>query len=607
MPETDTTVSKLNPMARGFFDRLRLAIDTESAYGRLASWITNNTMLDGKLFSFKDHEFQEAIINDTHRRQVIRKCSQVGLSEAAAREAIGSVATSRGSHFIYALPTKTFASSFSTSRIQPIIDESEVVRAMTTTGAAMSAHLKKIGTSYLHIGGTSGSTNGAISVPAKKLVFDEFDFCDMRIAGQYESRLKHAPECPTTHVKGWIKWFSTPTLPHYGVDAKFQNSDQKHYHVDCDCGHTFAPAYTDIRIPGTPKDWKIATLTKDEVSGNLFDFKRAYMACPVCHKDVWDELCNPKKRRWIAKKPLVTEISGWQVHPWDCPRVNSIPSVILQMVGYENQADFMNFGIGLPFEDSTNSFLSGPVLGLVRCPWNPDGGQGYFMGVDVGRTSHIVIGKPVNLLGKIRLQIHYLERFRSSKEKPLPERVKELMKLYGVRCNVMDSQPDFSAVNAVAARYPNTTFGCEYTESRPSSELSNLRVITEANIVKAYRTGSLNELMKANNGGQIVYPQMINDSVKVEVEEIAENFKNIKKVRAPDKKTGVMKESYIKLDGNDHYTHAINYLLMAVEIKGVLALSAEVPAPMGINTFTPLQHDTAKPSRLIGSYQNIRR
>lgn len=607
-PETDKVV--LNPMARGFLDRLTLAIDTEAAYGNLSGWIEKNTMIEGQAFSFKDHEFQQAIINDTSRRIVIRKCSQVGLSECAAREVVGVTATSRGSHFIYVMPTKSFAGGFSTSRIQPIIDESDVVKAMTGTGAAKSTFLKKIGSSYLHVGGTAGSTSGAISVPAKRLIFDEYDFCEMRVAGQYESRLKHAPECPKTHQKGWIKWFSTPTLPMYGVDEKFAESDQKHYNVTCDCGCTFAPDYfKHIVIPGTPKGFKMKELTVDDVKAERYQFDKAYVECPECKKDVWEALCNPERRTWVPKFPG-RKISGWQVHPWDCPKINSIPSIFQQMPGYENYADYVNFTLGLPYEDTQNSFLSNPLLGKVqRCVWNDGGGTGYFLGCDVGRTSHIMIGKPVRTKAGVKIEIHYMERFKTSKEKVLGTRIKELMKLYSIRCAVIDSQPEFSTVNTVAAKYPTRTFGCEYMENRPAdqkavkqaTELSNIRVIEDANIVKAFRTGTFNDLLKMHNGGDIVYPDMLNDHVTSELKEAADNFKNLKKVRMPTP-TGDVKETWVKITGNDHYLHALNYLTMAIEIKGVMALTEAVAAPMDVLAFDTNGPQTVDMGHTLNSF-----
>ncbi len=608
---------KLNPIAQGFLDRLILALDTEAAYGNMTHWIEKNTMLEGRAFSFKDHEFQMDIINDTSRRVVVRKCSQVGLSECSARLAIGVTATAKDSHFIYVMPTKAFAGSFATSRIQPIINNSEVVKAMTAMGSSKSTFLKEIGTSFLHIGGTAGSTSGAISVPAKRLFFDEFDFCDPRVSGQYESRLKHAPECPDTHVKGWITWFSTPTLPYYGVDEKFQNSDQKHYNVICNgCKTCFAPDYErDIKIPGTPKGWKIKSLTPEDVHLDRYQFDKAYMACPECGKDVWEELCTPENRKWVPKYPG-RKISGWQVHPWDCPKINSIPSIIQQITGYENFADYYNFTVGLPYEDNTNSFVSGPILGDVhRCVWNPDGGSGYFMGVDVGRTSHIMIGKPkwigTGLSRRMQIEVHYLERFRTTKDKTLDLRIVELMKFYKVRCCVIDSQPEFSTVNKVASKYPNKTFGCEYQENRPADQkatkdsqgLSNIKIKEEANIVKAFRTGTFNDLMKMHNRGDVIYPAMVTDLVKQELHEAADNFKNLKKVRQPTP-TGEVKETYVKLNGNDHYLHALNYLSMAIEIKGAMAYSSDCAAPMTVGSFDTYGKQNAKPAVVVASERN---
>lgn len=605
-------VVTLNPLARGFYDRIVLAVDTTAAYGNLSNWLEKNTMIEDRPFSFKDHECHIAIVNDTSRRVVVQKCSQVGVSELSVRRIIGVTATSRGSHSMYVMPTVNFAKSFSTSRIQPVIDGSEVVSAMTGVGASKSALLKKIGTSYLHIGGTAGSTSGAISVPAKQVVFDEYDFCDMRVAGQYESRLKHAPECPETNLKGWVTKFSTPTLPNFGINKEFEASDQKHYHVKCKCGYSFAPNYSrDIKIPNAPKDFDIKSLTAEDINSEVFEVKKAYIACPKCDRNVWEELCDPSKREWVPKFPG-RSISGYQIHPWDVPKVNSVPSILMQIAGYENPADFYNFTVGIPYEDKENAFSSSPLIGGKRCIWNDVGGTGYYLGCDVGRTSNIVIGKPVHRtkLSGEKLEVHYMERFRTTKTKTLDERLCELIKRFGVRCAVIDSQPDFSVINKVARKFPTRTFGCEYQENRPaemtttkkSTNLSNIAANPDTHIVKAYRTGTLNELLYAHNDGEILYPIRSLPDAIIETDVAAENFKNIKKVRKPDKLGGA-KETYIKLDGNDHYVHAMNYLRMAVEIKNEVSKIGVVGAPVTVASvnLNPTNH---KPAILIGSEVN---
>lgn len=598
---------ELNPLAQSFLDRLILALDSEAAYANMGNWLCNNTSIDGHRFSFKDHEFQEAIVNDTSRRSVVRKCSQVGLSEASARLALGISGTSRSSHFIYIGPTSDWVRKFSSSRIETVIDESEVLTEMTKKGS-QSVLLRKIGTSYLWFGGTKGNT-AAISIPAKRLWFDEYDFCDMKVAGQYESRIRHAPECEVTKFKGWMTKFSTPTLPNFGVDIDFQQSDQKYYHVTCDCGHQFAPDFfRDVVIPNAPKGFDIATLRKEDL--HHYDTDNAYIACPKCKKDVWEELCTPSKREWVAKYPDRV-ISGWQVSPWDAPKVNSMPSLFKQMAGYENIADFYNFSLGIPYEDNTNSFSTEPVMSPTgRCYWNEAGGsEGYYMGVDVGRTSNIAIGTAKRNMktGKIRIDINYLERFKASIDKTLDVRVCELMRLFNVLCCVIDSQPDFTVINKVAAKFPGKVFGCEYQESRPSDqtitkdskELSNIRVKDDIAIVKAYRTGVLNDFMKLQNGGAIRYPQFVSDAVKDECREVAKNLQNLKKVRRPDLKTGDTYETYIKLDGNDHYCHTLSYLNIAVQIKGALIETGEVPAPTTVMSF-PMHKPKEEKRNLIG-------
>lgn len=76
---------------KGFFDRLKLSISQNQSLDFMPQWLEENTShpLDSaKQWSFVDHEFQIDILRSTSHRQTVKKCSQVGLSELAARKAL---------------------------------------------------------------------------------------------------------------------------------------------------------------------------------------------------------------------------------------------------------------------------------------------------------------------------------------------------------------------------------------------------------------------------------------------------------------------------------------------------------------------------------------
>lgn len=572
----------MNELAKGVFDRVNLAVNVNKGLANISIWLTKYTRLDGKPFSFKDHEMQIAICNDTNRRTVIQKCSQVGMSELAARKALATAAMSKGKHLLYVLPTRTFATKFSSSRLTPIIEDSPMLKGMVSK-SVKSTELKQIGTSFMHLGGTSSSVTGAISVPATYLIHDEFDFMDLVVAGKFQSRLKHASEDEFGR-KGWISTFSTPTVPEYAVNAEFLKSDQKHYAVRCQCcDHEFIPDYfEDIKIPDY--DGTIADLDPADIERGMLKISEAYMACPECSVNVKEALEDPKHRRWIATNPD-SIISGYQIHPWDVPKINSIPSILMQMPEYENQADYFNFTVGIPWVDKENSFVVENVDNNAKAKWIEFGTGNYFMGVDVGKTSNIVIGQ-LNPDGSE--SIVYLERYKISGSKaPLFQRIIHLCTMFRIVCCVVDAAPDFTTALEVIKALPlGVAYACEYTRSKFNGldiiSIQDNRETPEQHVVKANRTGTLQDFLRAHNSGLINYPNPTKAPCKTELAEVKLNLKNTKKIRVKNA-DGDIEERFVKT-GPDHYAHAINYFRIAVKISGVKQ-SVEYSYPPSVKKF----------------------
>lgn len=65
------------------FQRLRAGASQATAIAELSRWISDNTFIQGKPYSYLHHEYQERILNSTAVEKVCRKCSQVGISELA--------------------------------------------------------------------------------------------------------------------------------------------------------------------------------------------------------------------------------------------------------------------------------------------------------------------------------------------------------------------------------------------------------------------------------------------------------------------------------------------------------------------------------------------
>ncbi len=228
-------------------EQIESAIHNKFDQTQAVQWITTHTTLQGRRFSFKDHEYQERILQSEAPEKVIRKCSQVGISELSARLALCYSDVMRGFNQIYTLPTHSQAQRFAKTRVDPIIQDSSRLKAKLSK-TVDSATTKQLGSNFLYFTGTYGE-NTAISVPADHLFHDEVDFSDQEVLGKFNSRLTHSQY-------KWKTSLSTPTVGGFGIDKMFVTSKRHFNFVKCcHCSKYFYPDYMKhVAIPDFDDD-----------------------------------------------------------------------------------------------------------------------------------------------------------------------------------------------------------------------------------------------------------------------------------------------------------------------------------------------------------------
>jgi hypothetical protein len=143
------------------------------------------------------------------------------------------------------------------------------------------------------------------------------------------------------------------------------------------------------------------------------------------------------------------------------------------------------------------------------------------------------------------------------------------MDYYGVVKAVIDAAPDFTtALRLIEQNYVGRVFGCYYTHSR-SKKLTDEVVDEAASVLKTYRTGSLDSLVKAVNGGMFRFP------VHDEMDTVKSHLTVLKRIKELDSRGDIMGR-WIS-NGPDHYGHALNYLLMAHHQLGYIASGHKSP------------------------------
>lgn len=556
----------LNPTARGFLERVSAASRAVADFSGISRWLVDNTRDprdSTKPWSFQDHEYQIDIANDARPQVVARKCAQVGLSELQVRLMLAMLAIYNNVTAIYTLPTTSFARQFTRSRVDPVVASSPALRSLVTASND-SSELKQIGSAFLYIRGSFGQ-GAAISIPADILITDEVDFSNQKALTTFASRLGHAKMGGGHGIR---RGFSTPTVEGFGVSKTFDLSTQAYYLAKCDhCHQWVCPSFMDdVIIPGF--DRPIIELEPPDVNDTRYRIADAHLHCPECRGVLTvANLADPTKRQWVEKHPG-RAIGGYQVSPFDVPTINPIPKTLGTLADFE-KADWVNFKLGLPFEDAENAFLRERIdrfttLRMVQPA--PMAARGCVMGVDVGKTSWVVIGLPHGA----RIKILWMERVVQDGNDRLHNRLVELMDWFGVVKCVIDAAPDFSiALKLVEHSYVGQAYANYYVRTA-GKKLTERDVQEDDRVLKTDRTRSLDILVKEVNGGVFEFPH------GGEIELFRDHLMAIKRVKEINNQ-GELVARWINT-GPDHYGHALNYLRLASGLLGYRGAKTSSPA-----------------------------
>lgn len=515
----------------------------------LSEWITTNTKLGGIPYSYQDHEYQEVILNDTSKEVNVRKCSQVGVSEASARMALAMCNVINPMTVIYTLPTAHFAATFMKTRVDTIIQYSDTIKT-NLRASNDNSEVKQFNESFLYLKGSS-SNNAPISIPADVLIHDELDFSDQEVIGQYPSRL--------THSKWRLKrQFSTPTVPGYGIDKAFQNS-RRFFNICkcCHCNHYFIPDYFEhVKIP----DYKKSLREVNKFLLTQIRWQEAAVHCPKCDK-IPD--LGPKYREYICENGEESHVAaGYQVTPFDAPKIVTPSDLVVASTTYSRYQDFVNFGLGLAVEDSEATLVKDELERLFVYLDNPNPGT-YVMGVDVGNTYHFVVGK-VDPYGDI-LIVH-TERVPMSKARTT---YAELHRKYRVICTVIDSGPHAETVMALQATDPNL-YASVYMRSKSLLTHTVVEKDSDKELGKEFvRQVNVNRSRALDAYMEFIRENHLQIVASAEQEIIINHHTSMKRVRQFDHESGEMTYSWQKTDGEDHYHHAFLYCYLAAKIRGV--------------------------------------
>lgn len=500
------------------FDQLLNSIEQrfssgDEAPGSIGQWAERTPIiLDGRPFTFERHEYLQVPYEDDHPFQVEMKAAQVGNTTKAILRTLFYARFRNLVGILYLFPSRTDVLDFSRGRINTLISENpnSIGRWLTDTD---SAGLKRIWNTSLYLRGMQ-SRVGLKSVPVDMIVFDELDEAPQNSVDMAMERMGHSEF-------RIVSMLSNPTLPDYGIDKAFQETDQRYWLLRCErCGEytCLEDSFPDCLL---------------EVGG------RVMRGCHKCHAEL-----NPSIGEWVAKRPSIIDKRGYHYSQLFSHYIEPA-SILHQFRTTNNMTDFFNLKMGVPFVEAINRLTVQEVLALCGNDGIASSDPGpCSVGVDQGKELHVVVGK--RHPGRAGSIIH-VGVYRDWEE------LDRLMKVFRVSRCVVDALPETRNARAFAERHRGRVFLNYYNEHQKGKYRWNEADLT----VQCNRTESLDSSHNEILNGKVVFPKECEI-----VQEFAQHLHNVAKRLEEDEETGSKRYVYVRL-GPDHFRHAFNYEAMA--------------------------------------------
>ena len=490
----------------------------------------NRIRLQAGPYKLEGHEWQVRPMDSTHKHRVGRKAAQMGWSEMEVLRTLhGMIHGYYPTGCLYLFPTGDDVSDFSKARFNPLIaDNPEMIgRYVQSTD---STNIKRIGTGMLYlrgarltatIEGSKKDSSKLRSIPVDKLSLDERDLMDVKAVHMAIERMSHSK------VQEYSS-FSTPTVPGFGIDKEYKESNQLVWMIKCR---------------------KCNTHTCLELEFPECVTETGLRLCKKCRQSI-----RSVDGDWVAKHPSIIDIEGWFISQLNSPYVSPAKILSLFLDPPEgNLQEVYNSKLGRAYIAAENKLTRNDVYATCGQDIMSSASPGpCAMGVDVGKLLHVVIG---GRLSQSRKRI--LKQIRVSSF----DDVHDLAKRFNVQSAVIDVFPETRMVRAFQVAEPYEVWLCDYTDNPGSMAKWN----EKDNTIKAHRTelcDSVHDLIAKE--ARCIIPRKCD-----EVVQYATEMASIAKVLEEDKKSGGKIYRYRSLD-DDHYYHATGYFLLAAKRVGTL-------------------------------------
>lgn len=472
------------------------------------------------------------------RRLTVMKPTQIGMSTMGIVRLL-HFADNWTIRAMYTLPRQVDVLDFTTTRLDPTILGSP--RLKDKLGKVNSAHAKSLGSSYIYI---TEMTVEPRMLPIDALFIDEVDLSDSNNIGTAFNRLD---------ASRWklAYFFSTPTLPNFGIHSMYEDSDKRQWVIRC-------PSCSTEQV----MDWD-ANL---RIVGSQANPEKVFFGCASCSREITPEIIS--SGRWVAQRPHLSgehigyHLSQMLTHsPTDLYKRFRDPQTKL--------IEFYRKSLGKPYELSGGSierddFLVNSFDEPYKEERASDGKSQYYMGIDQGNELQVLVGKREPDNPNILKVVH-------SERVPLDhgyDRAAQLMHLFKIRTCVTDGSPNRHSALKFARQFPGRVLLADYIEQQ--KEISIVKKDSKSKVrtfITINRTGNFDALMEEIRGGQWKLPGMpphLTPEIELVIDQVTALKRDIEMRKTI---SGEVQVAVWKAIRPDHFGHSMGYLRLAMETQ----------------------------------------
>ena len=519
----------------------------------LLDWIAHHKImiqagLKVRPFSLEGHEYLREIYSEHAPEEVYEKAAQVGISVYHVLKALW-LCDQYELKVLYYFPTDDAVEEFGTDRLDPIINNtlylSERVSEARETGGAYNRGLKQIGKSKVFMRGMM--TKGKVkTVDGDYLVLDELDEANQENKDFAFDRILHSS-------LQWSSELSQPTLPDFGIDQSFGESDQRYWMLKCPaCGE-----YNCLE-ENFPKNFM---RRKD---GGW------YRGCLKCSSPLdmslgeWVERYPGRDKRGYHLSQLYTTIRPEHVRD----PADAIMKKYFKARKPSQKKNFQISIVGFPYGGENQPITDG-VLDNCEAEYvmGPGAGMATGMGIDVGDILHIVV-RGINPI-TLRPRILWAESTDDW------DRLGQLMRIFCPQVGVIDAMPYKASAKRFALAFKGQVY-IQYFKGR-EQVTSEGEEEKEVQVIQVERTETLDDTCSEFVDCEIEIPAMrLHEGKQLQaIQDFRSHLKRLvsETVERPDGR----KERVYKGNVPNHFGMAANSARIAEGLAPVTVSSGTLP------------------------------